>query len=348
MASQKAVFVQKKGNPVVLGRREVPVPREGEVLIKVTATMLLPHDTYGRDWGLFIGEKLPYILGSNLAGVVQEVGPNVTSLVVGDRVFGEENLSSPVPDQAGLQEYAILETSSLSKTPDGFTDDEVATIPINLVTSFMALFTNFGFNFPAPWTKEAVNFDYGSEKIVIIAAGSNAGKFAVQLAKMVNIGTIIAIAGLANENELRSFGATHVIDRHSESIVSQVHSITGADGVTHIYDCYNWTFELASSLLSSTQPSQLRTLHSLNEAKIADIKTQSPLCEPKYIVCSSENLHPHTEQFWLRLPTWIVDKKIHPTKFRAINGLNVDDINAALDSYRDGHPQAQVIVRPGL
>ena len=88
---QKALIVKNIGKPIVLIDRAIPEPGEGQVLIKITATMsksleiplgsskvldahacyiVLPHDTYGRDAGLFISHKLPYILGTNLAGVV--------------------------------------------------------------------------------------------------------------------------------------------------------------------------------------------------------------------------------------------------------------------------------------
>ena len=55
---------------------------------------VLPHDTYGRDLGLFVADKLPYILGTNITGIVKEIGSNVSSFQVGDRVFGIGNPNS--------------------------------------------------------------------------------------------------------------------------------------------------------------------------------------------------------------------------------------------------------------
>lgn len=84
---QKAVFVHEIGRPVRLVEREVPTPAEGEVLVKDSAAQrksslslrttfidwdqlkVLPHDSYGRYRGVFIGDKLPFVLGSSLAGV---------------------------------------------------------------------------------------------------------------------------------------------------------------------------------------------------------------------------------------------------------------------------------------
>ncbi|KAK5169541.1 uncharacterized protein LTR77_005517 [Saxophila tyrrhenica] len=105
---QKAVFLDSVGSPVELGERDIPPPKAGEVMVKVNSTQLLPHDAYCRDRGIFIGHKLPFVLGSSIAGTVVEAGPDVNSFNSGDRVFGTSNLQHPTPDQAGLQEYAIL------------------------------------------------------------------------------------------------------------------------------------------------------------------------------------------------------------------------------------------------
>jgi NADPH2:quinone reductase len=68
------------------------------------------------------------------------------------------------------------------------------------------------------------------------------GKFGVQWAKVAGIGTITAVASLSHEEDLKGMGATHVIDRHSATIVQDIQTIAGdKDALTHIYDCVNWT-----------------------------------------------------------------------------------------------------------
>ena len=113
---------------------------------------------------------------------------------------------------------------------------------MNAITSFAALFHPEWFAFPAPLSPEAGTFNFASQKIVIIGAGSNVGKFGIQWAKVAGIGTIIAVASLSHEEELKDMGATHVIDRHASSLVPDIQKIAGGkDAVTHIYDCVNWT-----------------------------------------------------------------------------------------------------------
>ncbi|RDW77883.1 GroES-like protein [Coleophoma crateriformis] len=178
---QKAIFVTEVGKPVSLGTRPIPAPGPEEVLIKVSSTMLFPHDTYGRDMGLFIGKKLPFISGGDIAGVVLKVDDNVNKYTVGQHIYGQGRMLDPTPDSAGLQEYAILRPDFSALVPLGFTVDQLVTLPINATTSFSALFHQnwFGFTPPFPSVEQNSRSNYAEETIVIIGAGSNVRKLAI-------------------------------------------------------------------------------------------------------------------------------------------------------------------------
>lgn len=291
---------------------------------------------------------MPWVLGANVAGEVVELGSGVSKVKVGDHVFGMEDIASPTPDQGGLQEYALLNEDALAKVPAGFTDDQVVTLPINVVTAFMAFFTKFGFDFPAPWTAEAKSYDFASEHVIVVGAGSNVAKLGVQYAKQVGIGKIICLAGPANEQELKSYGATHFIDRHgsNEEVAAQIDAIVGKDNALKIYDCYSWTYELPLEILSSTKPTRLVTLHSLKPEHLEMIKTRRPLAKASFIPCSNPGLAPYTAQYWDQLAIALQEKTIFPTPFQTIEGLDVDKINAALDVYWSAKAQKQFIIHP--
>ncbi|KIN03638.1 hypothetical protein OIDMADRAFT_51592 [Oidiodendron maius Zn] len=72
---------------------------------------VLPHDTYGRDRGLFFKAHLPCGLGTNIAGIVTRLGPGVTKYQTGQHIFGQGSPVAPIPDSTGLQEFATLLTS---------------------------------------------------------------------------------------------------------------------------------------------------------------------------------------------------------------------------------------------
>ncbi|CAK1358341.1 unnamed protein product [Cercospora beticola] len=342
---QKAVLVKEIGKPVVLGEKDVPIPAHDEVLVKVTATMLLPHDAYGRDWGLFIENKLPAVLGSNITGIIEQVGSSVTEFRKGDEVFGLGNPADLSNGQAGLQTYSTLPSRAIAKIPKGFTAEQVVTLPVNLVTSFQALFTNnsgFGFKQRGEYGDNAAD-----QTLVIIGAGAVVGKFAIQLAKFAGIGTIIAIAGLDGEEELKKMGATHFVDRRlsREAIVQQVHAITSKDGVTNIYDCRSMSFELAADLLAEGKKTRLVTVHPDNENP-GVVASKRPDAEMNFIEGSSENLGDLESVFWRDVGGWLKDGWILPAKLRVVEGLEkVDEINAALDGYAAGKGGPQLVVK---
>ena len=168
---------------------------------------VLPHDTYGRDFGLFIAEKLPFILGTNVAGIVKKLGAKVTKYSIGDHIFGQAFIAHPTPDQAGLQEYAVLEVAATAGVPKGFTDDDVVTLPVNAVTAFAALFHPAGLNLPPPFATAQKTFDYKAQTVVIVGGGSNVGKVATQLAALAGIGKIVVVASASHEKQLLGLGA---------------------------------------------------------------------------------------------------------------------------------------------
>ncbi|KAK5735190.1 hypothetical protein LTR17_008358 [Elasticomyces elasticus] len=345
--TQKAVFVYEVGKPFRLGEREVPSPKAGQVLVKVVAAHLLPHDAYGRDWGLYIGEKLPFVLAGSVAGTIEELGPGVTSFHVGDCVFGTSNIDYPTPDQAGLQEYAVLQTDSIALTPKGFSDEQVATLGINVPTAAVALFTGFGFNFPPPWNGDFESFDFSSLAIVVLGAGTNIAKLFIRLAtKLLGVGNIIAVASLSNADELEEAGAGHVVDRHSseESVIAQVHFAAGGmENVTHLIDCVTWEHHLATKIMARNAASKLVTLQPVDEDKVLE---QRPLCKPVLVENLNINLG-QPECFWNELPKWLSNGVVRPTAFKTLDGLdNVDEINTQLDDYAAGKGNPQLVVRP--
>ena len=305
----------------------------------------MPHDTYGRDAGLFFGESLPFILGTNIAGTVTKLGLEVTKSAIGDDVFGLGKPYSPTPDFSGLQEFALLDAQSSAKVPAGFSLDDMVTFPVNAVTSYAALFNDKGFGFPSPVSTDNVSF---SEKtVVIIGGGSNVGKVGIQFAKLAGVVKVIAIASAANAEELKRIGATHVIDRHApqSSIVEQVHAITGRNGATHIYDCVSWELSLAKSLLPTSGKGILLTLHPFDDAE-ETFNKEGLDCRVTFVLGNSVWMEPLTQSFWEFLPLWVRQGKLGVSKYKVIEGLDLKLIEEGLDLYKDGKPVTPIVVHP--
>lgn len=306
--------------------------------------IVLPHDAYGRDMGLFMEDKLPYIPGANVAGIIEKAD-DTSSFKIGDHVFGVSDFEAPFPDQQGLQEYAVLNVNAIAKVPEGISDDQAVSLPVNIITTFMALFDHkYGLGFPAPW--EPCGASLNDQSLVVIGGGSSTGKLVIQLAKIAGIGQVTTIAGIKNKDELEKMGATHVIGRHGsvEEVTSRVHIITGPD-VTLVLDTVNQSFELAASLLSKTKESRLITFLPNDQPEL--LAEQRPKCKSIFIEASNEALGSHREQFWKHVPQWLASGKILPAPYWTVDGLeNVDKINAALDGYSAGAGGAQLTVHP--
>ncbi|KAF6825321.1 enoyl reductase-like protein [Colletotrichum plurivorum] len=349
---QNAVLVTEVGKPLELAQRPMPHPGEGEILIRVHSTMLLPHDTYGRDLGLFVADKLPYVLGTNIAGVVEEIGPKVEDYKVGDRVFGIGNPLSPLPDFSGLQQYALLTPEGYAKIPDGVSFEEASVFPVNAVTSAAALFHPKDLAFAAPFTKTVPDTapdlpPNADRSLVIVGGGSNVGKLAIQFARLASVSKIIVIASAKNEARLRQLGATHVIDRHleEEAIAAEVRKITHDEkGPLSVYDCFSWDYSLTVSLVPRTYPSVIACLHPA-ESCIELVKLNDLPARVQFIRGTVEFLQPLSADLWRILPTWIVSGQLAVSQFRVVDGLDLKAIEG-LDSYRDGSSVVPLIIRP--
>jgi NADPH2:quinone reductase len=293
-------------------------------------------------------KSLPEILSIEVVGTVSALGADVKSFKLGDKVFGQTMMS---PDTAGLQEYAVLDYRVTGRVPINVSDDEAVTLPVCGIAAFVALFHSSGLGIPPPFeTEEAKAFDYASQNIVIIGGGSNCGKMGIQFASLAGIGKVIAIAGILNAEKLKSYGATHVIDRHAsnEDIKSQVQAIIGSDDLVYVLDAITpkeHTF--AVSLLSSTKKGKVVTLlrGMVDEAKIGEKNAGYRINQ------TFGDSHLHREalghDFWQYLPGWVESGKIKPLDFQVVEGgLNAEGVNKVLDNYKDGKDPGKWNVHP--
>jgi NADPH:quinone reductase-like Zn-dependent oxidoreductase len=176
-----------------------PVPAVGQVLVKVAATSVNLSDwetlrgtpLYSRIGGLRSPTRR--ILGSDIAGRVEAVGPDVTWFRPGDEVYGDNLML-----KGGFAEYAIAPESALTRKPPELTFAEASTIPQAGVIA---------------WQGTAGTA--AGQRVLINGAGGGSGSFAIQLAKRLGA----QVTGVDNAGKLdfmRSVGADKVIDYRSE------------------------------------------------------------------------------------------------------------------------------------
>jgi NADPH2:quinone reductase len=336
--TQKALLVKELRKPLQLvTNHPVPQPGADQVLLKVTVAGFNPHDEKARGTGLFIAESLPAVLTNDVAGTVVALGPGVNKYQIGDRVLSHPGFSGTYA-QNGLQEYAVNDIGAGFKIPDSITDDEAVTLPTNIIAPLVGLFDGQnGLDIPAPWSEAAKSFDYRSTAVLIIGGGSSCGKFAVQLAKLSGVGTIVVVGG--SEQELKSFGATDVLDRHGgdEAVLERIRKVVG-DDLTRVFDAVN---PPAGQILG------LNALSSSKKGRMARLLPSGTVDETKVVgkqagfdvvnVFGSSQIKPELAYpFWERVPDYLTSGKIKPLEFTVKEGLTAENANAVLDAYRDG------------
>ncbi|RFU78471.1 alcohol dehydrogenase, zinc-containing [Trichoderma arundinaceum] len=336
MAEQKALLVTEPGNKVVLGTRHIPTPGPKEVLVKISIAGLNPHDRLVRDLGYFIGKNVPAPFGVDLVGTVQALGKDVDNFKIGDLVFG--NGDPFIGDYMATQEYALMDVDFMGRVPSSVTQDEAATLPLNALTMYIALFDPSTHAIPSPLTPAGQSFDYKNTPIVIIGGGSNCGKFAIQLAKWAGFGTIIAVAGKPKASYLLELGATQVIDRTlgDDAIESEVRSIVG-DSLLHVCTAVLAKDQtLGARLLSNNEKGILvpLTAGEVDETKLsakkAGYEVRRFLCRPH-----AADKREVSATFWKAFPGLVEKGILRPTQYAVIKGLDESKVNEVLDQYRD-------------
>jgi NADPH:quinone reductase len=333
--TQKALIVSEIGKPVTLiSDRPVPEPGTSQVQLKVAVAGLNPHDQKSRDGGLFISEDLPSILSNDVVGKVTKLGQGVSGIAVGDRIVYQPSFA-PGSTQNGLQEYAIADLGALAKIPDSITDDEAATLPTNILAPLVALFDTL--QIPAPWSPATKEFDYAGAALLVVGGGSSCGKFGVQLAKLAGIGHIIVVGG--DEAELKSFGATHVIDRHAgnDAVLARIRDVVG-DDLVYAYDAVNPPDGqlLALNALSSHKKGALARLLPLGPVDESKVLGKKAGFDVRNVFGSSHQYPELASGFWSRVTGYLENGQIKPLSYVVKKGLLASHVNEVLDAYRDG------------
>jgi NADPH2:quinone reductase len=135
----KAAYINQPGPPenIIVGEFPTPEPAGNQVLVRVAAAALNPVDTYIRSGTIKMNIPLPFIVGCDLAGVVEKVGPSAKRFKVGDRVWGSNQ--GLLGRQGTFAEYAAVEEDWLYPTPSGVSDETVAACALVGITAHLGL-----------------------------------------------------------------------------------------------------------------------------------------------------------------------------------------------------------------
>jgi NADPH:quinone reductase-like Zn-dependent oxidoreductase len=197
----KAVRIHNYGGPEVLRYEDAPRPQvgQGEVLVRVHAAGVNPADWKVREGHLkqLVQHKFPLILGWDLSGVIEEVGPGVSNFKKCDEVFSKPDTSR----DGDYADYIVVRESEVALKPKSLHHVYAAAVPLAGLTAWQALF-------------DFAQLKAG-QRVLIHGGSGGVGHFAVQLAKWK--GTyVIATASTRNQRFLRDIGVDQPIDYTTE------------------------------------------------------------------------------------------------------------------------------------
>jgi NADPH:quinone reductase-like Zn-dependent oxidoreductase len=194
----KAIVQNDYGSSDLLALAEVTQPaiKDNEVLVRVRATSLNAGDMFtlrGDPWltRLMVGFPKPknHILGWDMAGIVEAVGPQVTQFRPGDEVYASCSHA--------LAEYVSVAEDKLALKPANLTFEQASAVPTAAITALIGL-------------RDGGKLKAG-QKVLINGASGGVGTFAVQIAKTLGA-EVTGVCSTRNVEMVRSLGADHVID----------------------------------------------------------------------------------------------------------------------------------------
>ena len=216
----KAVQVHKYGGPEVLTLEEIPVPepKAGEARVKIEAIGVNYIDIYQRT-GLY-PLQTPFTLGTEGAGIVDAVGPNVTEVKKGERVG-----YASIP--GSYAEYAIVPAARLVPIPPNIDARTAAALMLQGMTAHYLTHSTY------PLKK--------GETALLHAAAGGVGLLLIQIAKQLGATVIGTVSTEAKAKLAKEMGADHLILYTQSDFLAEVKKLTDGRGVNVVYDSVGQT-----------------------------------------------------------------------------------------------------------
>jgi NADPH:quinone reductase-like Zn-dependent oxidoreductase len=194
--SMMALRAHERGGPEVLVYEEALVPRPGrdEICVAVHAAgITFAELTWPETWTSNGIDRTPIIPSHEFAGVVAQVGAEVSDFAVGDAVFG----LVPFNRDGAAAEFVVVPAASVARKPAAVTDVDAAAAVLPALTAWEAL-------------REQARLEPG-QRILILGGTGAVGAFLTQFAHRMNAEVTVTVSSASNEGRATSLGADHVV-----------------------------------------------------------------------------------------------------------------------------------------
>jgi NADPH:quinone reductase-like Zn-dependent oxidoreductase len=240
----KAAIFRQHGGPEVVEIADVPEPRPpaGHILIAVAAAAMNHLDLWARRGLPGLQLEFPHIGGSDIAGVVKELGAGCDGPPVGTRVLvnpslwcgscewcdrGEESLCNSYRilgehQDGGFAEYVAVPAANVLPIPDDLSFEAAAAVPLVYQTAWRGLMGRAKLR--------------PGETVLVTGASGGVSTAAIQIAKLAGARVFAVTSGAENLRRVEELGADDVVDRSAANFSKQVWEATGRRGVDVVFD----------------------------------------------------------------------------------------------------------------
>ncbi|WFD31184.1 hypothetical protein MSPP1_002218 [Malassezia sp. CBS 17886] len=262
----KAIVLGEKGQASIQ-EVETPKPGAGQVLLRVHDVALNPTDWKTID----IRHISMHISGSDAVGTVAEKGDNA-DLEIGERVAGL------VP--GAFAQYQVIHPGSVITVPDFVPDQDAPSLGVSACTAYFALFQpkHLGLRPPTELQTSVMPVD-PKKKILVWSGATNAGQYAVKLARIVGMYVIVTASPKQHEF-LKSIGASETYDYHDKSVSEKIHD--AHPDLAYGFDTFSekGSIEAVYRAMSTTVPGKMA--HLLPAPK--DIQKENPKVQGTFVL----------------------------------------------------------------
>lgn len=215
----KALVLEAYNQPLRLTNIPVPRPGKNEVLVKIQASAVNPLDLkIKHGHAAHAQTKFPAVLGIDMAGIVEELGENVSRFKKGDEVYGMTGGVGGI--QGSLAEYAAVDVNLLALKPTNLSMREAAALPLAFITAWEGLVDRAGIQ--------------PGKKVLVHGGAGGVGHIAIQLAKAKGA-CVFTTAGKRYHSLVKKYGATP-IDYIHEPVMEYIASYTNNEGFDIVMD----------------------------------------------------------------------------------------------------------------
>jgi NADPH2:quinone reductase len=304
-----------------------PKPKPFDVIVRVEAVSVNPVDfKQRRRQSSTDGE--PVILGWDAAGVIEEVGSEVTDLKVGDRVFYAGSIKRP----GANSELHAVDGRLVAKMPNSLTFSEAAAIPLTALTAYEALY-------------DQLRVKQG-QSILIIGGAGGVGSIAIQLAKLAGLQVITTASRPETFAWAKQMGADYVLN-HKEPLLSQMQSLglSEVDAIFNTVDTEAYWAQMAElikpfgrivSIVESPRPLDLTLLMRKSVTFSWELMFTRSMYQTSDMSEQSKILE--------KIAQRIDEGKLKATKARELGTINAHNLRRAHEILESGQSIGKIVL----